>query len=64
MKEIKFLCPQCGEGIFKTGAKINSLDELNKTICSNCGRKFTKDDVIEQTRNAARKLFLDALKGG
>ncbi|MFP2164550.1 hypothetical protein ACLEYI_06200 [Enterobacter ludwigii] len=45
MKEIKFLCPQCGEGIFKPGAKINSLDELNNTICSNCGRKFTKDDV-------------------
>ncbi|EPD6266269.1 ECs_2282 family putative zinc-binding protein [Enterobacter hormaechei] len=62
MKDIKFSCPKCGEGVFKPGAKVNSLDDLNNTVCGNCGREFTKDDVIEQTRNAARELLKGALR--
>lgn len=61
MININFSCPKCGEGVFKPETKVNSLDDIKDTVCRNCGQEFTKDDVIEHTRNTAMKLFLDAL---
>jgi hypothetical protein len=41
--------------------EIESIDDIENTICNNCGRVIHKDDVISQTRQYAEKFVRDML---
>jgi DNA-directed RNA polymerase subunit RPC12/RpoP len=61
MSQVPIVCPKCGGKVINATAKINSLDDLQGAVCSDCGREFTKDDVIAQAKKTAADIIRNAL---
>lgn len=66
MSDLNIGCLGCGCKMFNVTGKINSLDELDGAICSNCGRAFSKREaevrinkaIADNLRNSIGKLRL------
>ncbi|EPH3198169.1 ECs_2282 family putative zinc-binding protein [Klebsiella michiganensis] len=62
MSKIKFKCPGCGHDlIVRSGIKIQSMDDIEGTVCSNCDRTIHKNDLVSQSRKYAENLVRDML---
>ena len=62
MSDVSFKCPDCGHDLVeRSGREIESIDDIENTICNNCGRVIHKDDVISQTRQYAERFVRDML---
>ncbi|WP_445468538.1 ECs_2282 family putative zinc-binding protein [Klebsiella variicola] len=55
---IKITRPECGSEHIKAPAEVHTLDDLAGSICADCGREISKDDVVSQ----ARQLAIDSLR--
>ncbi|WP_416211211.1 ECs_2282 family putative zinc-binding protein [Kosakonia sacchari] len=62
MSQVPIVCPQCGSKIINATTKVNSMDDLKGAVCSNCGREFTKKDVIAQAQKTAADIIRQALR--
>ncbi|EPZ8354774.1 ECs_2282 family putative zinc-binding protein [Enterobacter hormaechei] len=61
MSQVPIVCPQCGSKVINAATKVNSLDDLKGAVCRDCGREFTKDDVIAQATKTAADIIRQAL---
>ncbi|MHA8681285.1 ECs_2282 family putative zinc-binding protein [Klebsiella pneumoniae] len=56
--DIKITCPECGSERIKAPSEVHTLDDLAGSICADCGREISKDDVVSQ----ARQFAIDSLR--
>ncbi|WP_425444883.1 ECs_2282 family putative zinc-binding protein [Superficieibacter electus] len=50
---VEFSCPDCGSKSFVFSAEPHSMDNVES--CAGCGRAISKDDIIEHSRQIAKK---------
>ncbi|HHP1264140.1 ECs_2282 family putative zinc-binding protein [Enterobacter roggenkampii] len=62
MSKVNFKCPSCGHNLtVRSGVEIKSVDDIEGTTCTNCGRTIHKNDITKQARDHAEKLVRDML---
>ncbi len=62
MKIGDFVCPKCGEKLFKTTTEPKTYEELfDAMICLKCGCGITKDDVRRQALDVLDEFFRKSL---
>ncbi len=64
MGNIPFHCKQCGSETFKTSRKVETMDDMQGAVCSQCGAEFTEDEIKKQARKIAENLIRDTFKRG
>lgn len=55
--DMKFTCPKCGNETLRPPAKPKSLAEMDGSVCESCGYTLTKDEILKQVVEFARKTF-------
>ncbi|EPL1953157.1 ECs_2282 family putative zinc-binding protein [Citrobacter freundii] len=62
MSNVPFKCLGCGHNLtVRSGIEIKSVDDIEGSTCTNCGRTVHKDDVAKQARDHAEKIVRDML---
>ncbi|HTQ57886.1 MAG TPA: hypothetical protein VMI94_25645 [Bryobacteraceae bacterium] len=54
--KIPLKCPQCGGQKFKRAPALRGTDDLKGTVCADCGRELSENDIRTQA-----KTFTDDL---
>ncbi|WP_422615330.1 ECs_2282 family putative zinc-binding protein [Photorhabdus khanii] len=63
MSKINYSCPHCGNHlVVRSQIKLKKISDIDGTICSKCGKSISKDDIVKQSKDYAKKLVSDAFK--
>ncbi|MEI9696070.1 ECs_2282 family putative zinc-binding protein [Atlantibacter hermannii] len=60
--DIEIVCPDCGSTLIKRPDDFNFESNFVDVSCAACGRDITKDDVIKQVTDAAKKQAADIVR--
>jgi transcription elongation factor Elf1 len=63
MSNIPFTCKHCGSETFKTSSKVETMEDMQNAVCSECGAVFSEEDVRNQAREIAANLIREKMKG-
>lgn len=62
MQTMKTVCPDCGSEMFERPDDFDFDTNFVDVFCADCGRKITKDDVVNQATDVAKKQLDDMLR--